>query len=116
MLTMTVSGAGLALAFALAALQGPPPAAPEPPAGGASGRILIADLKVIEEPKAPPQKPAGPADRPTPEAKAGDARQRDPPKPAPEPAPAKCYEDLLDFSLGEADSKTNERIKNQECK
>jgi hypothetical protein len=116
---MTALAPGLALVFAMAVLPGPPPRLELAGTSPALG-VLIADLTVVPEAKPPEQNEQKVAERPErtahdPNVTGNPPRDRPPVKPR-EPDPAKCYQDLLDFSLGDSDSKTNERIRNQECK
>jgi len=118
---MTALEPGFALIFAVAVFQGGPP--PSPLTATREGALLIADLKVVPEPKAE-QKPADP-----PQAVATDPRPaRTVPPAVPSAVPpetparpprraeqAHCYDDLLDFSLGDSDSATRRRIENQDC-
>jgi outer membrane biosynthesis protein TonB len=99
-------------------------------------QLRLADLKVVPETPPPPEetKPPPEETKPPAEDKADapphpvgqnqkpierqrrEVSVRPAPKPAPDPVEAKCYDDLLDFSLGNSDDGTNERIKNQDCK
>jgi len=122
---MTGFEAGAALALSIALLQDLPPAAikSDTPSAGSSRaeHVLLVDLKIVPEP-VPEVKPVTPtAEKPArpPEQKSSTVPDggsaRPPSKPAHDSAVAKCYDDLLGFSLGDSDDKTNERIKTQDC-
>jgi len=115
-MTMTALEPGFALVFAIAVLQGRPVDVPEHfPVLSATRSLLLADLTAVPEPKQADQKtPPDPPPQPPPVQKPPDARPHEPPPP--KRVETKCYDDLLDFSLGDSDKQTNERLKSQDCK
>lgn len=74
--------------------------------------VLLATVKVVPEPR-----PAAPEKRAEVRTKDGAERVPSPAArtAAKDAADAKCYDDLLSFSLGDSDEKANERIKKQKC-